>query len=323
SLFGFGPVADVSVILNGEDERQLVEYRAGKDKRDKAPLYFDGESVVGKVVVRVHEGKQLEHYGIKVQFIGCIEMFYDRGTHYEFVSLVQELAAPAELTSTAMYNFEFKNVEKQYESYHGINVKLRYFVQATVSKRVGAITQAKDIWVYSYRVPPEVNSSIRMEVGIEDCLHIEFEYNKSKYHLKDVIVGKIYFLLVRIKIKHMELSIIRRETTGAAPNQYNESETITKFEIMDGAPVRGETIPIRLFLGGFDLTPTYRDVNKKFSTRYYLNLVLIDEENRRYFKQQEITLYRKNEGERKAHDDDNDGGDVTNLADSVSSAIVS
>ena len=102
----------------------------------------------------------------------------------------------------------------------------------------------------------------------------------------------------------MELSIIRRETTGAPPNQYNESETITKFEIMDGAPVKGkipspvqlirsldmllpgETIPIRLFLGGFDLTPTFRDVNKKFSTRYYLNLVLIDEENRRYFKQQ-------------------------------------
>ena len=43
----------------------------------------------------------------------------------------------------------------------------------------------------------------------------------------------------------MELSIIRRETTGAVPNQYNESETITKFEIMDGAPVRGKlrTLP--------------------------------------------------------------------------------
>jgi vacuolar protein sorting-associated protein 26 len=115
---------------------------------------------------------------------------------------------------------------------------------------------------------------------------------------------------VRIKIKHMELSIIRRETTGAPPNVYNESETITKFEIMDGAPVRGtspsfhlsfihadpnppgETIPIRLFLGGFELTPTFRDVNKKFSTRYYLNLVLVDEENRRYFKSSEITIFR-------------------------------
>src|SRR6267154_2917275 len=54
--------------------------------------------------------------------------------------------------------------------------------------------------------------------------------------------------------------------------------------------VPGETIPIRLFLGGFELTPTFRDVNKKFSTRYYLNLVLIDEENRRYFKQQVCML---------------------------------
>jgi vacuolar protein sorting-associated protein 26 len=164
------------------------------------------------------------------------------------------------------------------------------------------VIREKDIWVYSYKPPLESNSSIRMDVGIEDCLHIEFEYSKSKfsadsqmfltsrYHLKDVIVGKIYFLLVRLKIKHMELSIIRRETTGAPPNQYNESETITKFEIMDGAPVRGETIPIRLFLGGFDLTPTFKDVNKKFSTRYYLSLVLVDNDGRRYFKQSEITL---------------------------------
>jgi vacuolar protein sorting-associated protein 26 len=78
-----------------------------------------------------------------------------------------------------------------------------------------------------------------MEVGIEDCLHIEFEYNKSKYHLKDVIVGKIYFLLVRIKIKHMEIAIIKKENTGNGPNIYAENETIAKYEIMDGAPVRG------------------------------------------------------------------------------------
>lgn len=204
-------------------------------------------------------------------------MFFDRGNHYEFLSLNQELAAPGELQHPQTFEFNFKNVEKQYESYNGINVKLRYFVRVTVSRRMADVIREKDIWVYSYRIPPEINSSIKMDVGIEDCLHIEFEYSKSKYHLKDVIVGRIYFLLVRLKIKHMELSIIRRETTGAAPNQYNESETLVRFEIMDGSPSRGETIPIRLFLGGFDLTPTFRDVNKKFSTRYYLSLVLIDE----------------------------------------------
>jgi len=220
------------------------------------------------------------------------ELFYDRGNHHEFLSLVQELADPGEIRDTETLPFEFKNVEKLYESYNGINVKLRYYLRVTIGRRMSDVVSERDLWVHSFRLPAESNNAIKMEVGIEDCLHIEFEYNKSKYHLKDVIVGKIYFLLVRIKIKHMELSIIRRETTGSAPNQYNESETITKFEIMDGAPVRGETIPIRLFLGGFELTPTFRDVNKKFSTRYYLNLVLVDEENRRYFKQQEITFFR-------------------------------
>jgi len=119
-----------------------------------------------------------------------------------------------------------------------------------------------------------------------------------QYNLNDIIIGKIYFLLVRIKIKHMELAVIRRESAGAGPNLFNESETMIKFEIMDGAPVRGECIPVRLFLAGIngELTPTYRNVNNKFSVKYYLNLVLVDEEDRRYFKQQEITIWRKDLG---------------------------
>ncbi|BGP16872.1 hypothetical protein JCM10213_007319 [Rhodosporidiobolus nylandii] len=300
--FGMAPI-EVDVRLADEEDRQAVEVKGdggakgGKGSevagRERCPIYLDGESVRGQAIVRVKDGKGVKHDGIKVEFVGSIELFYDRGNHYEFLSLQQELANPGEMRTAQAFDFEFKNVEKQYESYHGINVKLRYFIRVTVSRRMADIVKEKEIWVHSFRMPPDINNSIKMEVGIEDCLHIEFEYNKAKYHLKDVIVGKIYFLLVRIKIKHMELSIIRRETTGAVPNQYNESETITKFEIMDGAPVRGETIPIRLFLGGFELTPTFRDVNKKFSTRYYLNLVLIDEENRRYFKQQEITVFRQ------------------------------
>jgi hypothetical protein len=55
-----------------------------------------------------------------------IELFYDRGNHYEFVSLAQELASGGEMRQAQSYDFTFKNVEKQYESYSGINVKLRW-----------------------------------------------------------------------------------------------------------------------------------------------------------------------------------------------------
>ena len=53
------------------------------------------------------------------------ELFYDRGHHQEFLSLSQELAAPGEMRQAQTFDFLFKNVEKQYESYQGINVKLR------------------------------------------------------------------------------------------------------------------------------------------------------------------------------------------------------
>lgn len=59
------------------------------------------------------------------------------------------------------------------------------------------------------------------------------------------------------------------------PNTFNENETIAKYEIMDGAPVRGESIPIRVFLAGYELTPTMKDINKKFSVRYYVSSLRI------------------------------------------------
>lgn len=116
--------------------------RTGRDKTELMPLYFDGEPVRGKVnfysiifglshvlytqvQIRAKEGRKVEHNGIKVEFLGTIELYSDRGKHYDFLCLQQELAVPGELKHTVSYDFEFKNVEKQYESYHGINAKLR------------------------------------------------------------------------------------------------------------------------------------------------------------------------------------------------------
>lgn len=50
-----------------------------------------------------------------------------------------------------------------------------------MGRRLNDISKELDIVVHTLSTYPEMNSSIKMEVGIEDCLHIEFEYNKSKY----------------------------------------------------------------------------------------------------------------------------------------------
>ena len=53
------------------------------------------------------------------------ELFYDRGNHHEFTSLVKELARAGVMTENATFDFEFLNVEKPYETYTGTNVRLR------------------------------------------------------------------------------------------------------------------------------------------------------------------------------------------------------
>jgi len=296
-LFGFlGLSANVAIEikLNGIESRKSHVVHTEKGPQ-KIPVYTGEEAVNGTVSLVLPSGKKLEHEGIKLELVGEIGVVYDRGNHHEFITQLQDLAQPGTLSSSQNYDFDFSNTERQFESYNGLNVRLRYYLRCTIATKgfSSNIVKEQDFWVINFQQPPEINNSIKMEVGIEDCLHIEFEYARSKYHLKDVILGKIYFLLVRIKVKYMEVALVKRESTGTAPNLYNESETLTKFEIMDGAPVRGESIPIRLFLGAFDLTPTYKNIHNKFSVKYFLNLVLVDEEDRRYFKQTDITLWRK------------------------------
>jgi len=297
NLIGFN-TCDTRIELGNCEGRKKIDQQTEKELRSLY-VYNAEESVKGTVFVRNKPGQKIEFTSVKIEFIGEIELIYDRGNRHDFTSLKQDVfASPGTIREDCGYEFNFENAEKNCDSYNGLNVRLRYLIRFTIARKFAPnIVKEQEIWVINYGSLPDLNPSIKMEVGIEDCLHIEFEYARSKYHLKDVVIGKIFFLLVRINIKYMEIALIKKETTGTGPNVYNESETITKYEVMDGSPVKGESIPIRLFLSGFDLTPTYKNIHNKFSVKYFLNLVLVDEEDRRYFKQTDINLWRKKPGE--------------------------
>ncbi|CAI0397747.1 unnamed protein product [Linum tenue] len=241
----FKPPCNISIVFADRRTRKQVALKKENGQTVMVPLYQSQDIIAGEVVVEPAQGKKVEHNGIKIELLGQIELYLDRGKFYDFTSLVRELDVPGDLYEKKSYPFEFSTVEMPHESYSGVNVRLRYILKVTISRNyVNNIVEYQDFVVRNYTPQPPVNNSIKMEVGIEDCLHIEFEYSKSKYHLKDVIIGKIYFLLVRIKIKNMELEIRRRESTGSGPNTYVETETLAKYELMDGSPVRGTSMKI-------------------------------------------------------------------------------
>ena len=306
---------------------QSSAHYSGAAGKEQLYAYEASEDVAGVVILRLPlsssgTNKGMEHLGITVQFIGRIDMSFgshEGRPHYDFISLSKELSPPGALyQSETVLPFKFKNMDKELESYRGRNVAVRYIIKVQLERKfLPPVVKEHDVWVQLLGEEPGHHEPIKMEVGIEDCLHIEFEYERRHYHLQDTVAGQIRFLLVAIKLKHMELAVIRRETSGEgvaiaaaaaesstaqsnvdASNIYTETQTLVKYEIMDGAPVKGEVIPVKLCLKGIpaDLTPTYTAVNNRFSVRYFLNLVLVDEDDRRYFKQQEILLWRKELG---------------------------
>ena len=69
---------------------------------------------------------------------------------------------------------------------------------------------------------------------------------------------------------------------------------ISKYEIVDGKPFDNDIVPLRLFIGSFDLTPTFANINNYFSVKYFLKFLISDGDEKYFSKEQEIIFYRKN-----------------------------
>eukprot|EP01127_Copromyxa_protea_P024115 TRINITY_DN9344_c0_g1_i1.p1 TRINITY_DN9344_c0_g1~~TRINITY_DN9344_c0_g1_i1.p1 ORF type:complete len:322 (+),score=31.32 TRINITY_DN9344_c0_g1_i1:3-968(+) len=292
-FFGFSIPADINIRLKGDHS---VHTRPHKDNTvDEIPVVNQDEQISGVIEVEAKSSISFEY--LLVEFIGQTEFLSgpERNNRLQFVHLeLPIMGIPGKLKGTTEFPFTFPRVVMPYESYDGINVRVQYFIQFTCTRSIAAdIRVRKEVRVRNYQEPPEINNSIKLEVGIEDCLHIEFEYNQCKFHLMDAIIGKIYFLLLRVQLKHMELEILRKEWTGSDSDSHSSTQRLSTFEVMDGAPMRGESIPVRIYLENIlALTPTYTYPAMKYQVRYYLNVVLVDSEDRRYFKQAEIFLWR-------------------------------
>ncbi len=73
SFFSFGQSAEIDIVLNDAETRKKAEHKTEDGKKDKYFLFYDGETVSGKVNVTMkNPGKRLEHQGIKIEFIGQI-----------------------------------------------------------------------------------------------------------------------------------------------------------------------------------------------------------------------------------------------------------
>ncbi|KAL0237561.1 hypothetical protein PCE1_000955 [Barthelona sp. PCE] len=278
--------ADIQIEFADEDKQPT--------DNDGLPIYNHTDGLSGKI--NIAPNTEIEHTGVSIELIGELVVFEHPAADTKFLTLKQSFDIESPWTEPKELDFWFNSAEKPYESFSGVHARIKYYVKVSIT-RAGRpdITETKDFIVHMHKKAPMIETPIKLEVGLENRLHIEFEYDKDTYSFNDVILGKIYFLLVRVPIKTMEVSLLRRETVFVGETKRLNIKTLGKWELMDGSPVRGTCIPIRIFMNNDNMGQT-QEISEKISVQYCLNLVIVNEEsNDRYFRQHEIKLYRSKE----------------------------
>lgn len=67
-----------------------------------------------------------------MELVGQVDMLNDKSASYDFFSITKDLEPPGSMFESKQYKFKFGAVDKQNETYCGINVRMRYFVRLVV-----------------------------------------------------------------------------------------------------------------------------------------------------------------------------------------------
>jgi vacuolar protein sorting-associated protein 26 len=307
------------------------------------PTFYSSDTIRGKVQIELNSNQSYNHKGIKIELIGLIETYindsrkinlnnnsnnlisHNENTSNEnatFISYSFELCSPGSLNNDISYfNYQFSNIDKIYESYHGKTFSIRYLLVCTINSQFKSQTEETEIIIINPITYNEFssykNNSLNLNIGIENLLYVCFSLDRTNYHLKDIMTGTVSFKKLNIDMQMMEIQLVRKEILFG---RESEIEIVGNFELLDGSPSSTEDIiPIRLYLRGYrNLSPTIKNSNNfgnnnynnnnfggnynynfsndtisdDISVIYYVNLELADNEDRRYFKKMEINLFR-------------------------------
>ena len=182
----------VDILIDEQINRRKLYLRDEDYNRVILPAFYDKEHVSGAVQVNL-TSKSFEHNGIKIILLGLIQSTTDKKNESQFITLSKELCPAGKLINqNNKFPFVFNNVEKQYESYRGIEFNVRYILRVIISCSLRNLTWEREFGVArpeTKEILTTLNDPIRMDVGIEDWLHLSFELDRTKYSTKDVITN--------------------------------------------------------------------------------------------------------------------------------------
>lgn len=282
--------------MDGSATRSKAVISDSTNIQRQIPIYDSREPISGSVCISP-KGR-FDYANIHIELVGTL-FIVNPEEYQEFLSISREIAKSGAISQDSSYAFAFPRSEKPYETYVGLTFRVRYVLRMTIVRSSGPnITRDQEICIQTVDSEDGFNPTIKVEAGLPDLIQVELELYAQKYPLNGCVMGKVYFISVQTRIKTMELSLLRRERVNMGRQVVKEHEILGRFEVMDGQPVRSDSVPLRLYLTQFPLDPTYRNICGVANVRYFLNLVITDEDDRKMYIRQEVELWRQTLGPR-------------------------
>ena len=303
--------ADIEILLEDTFHPNTIMTNIYCNKLE-CPTFYGSEPIKGSVQISLNNNSsRLNHSGIKIELIGEIDIHANENEEENnninnnqfnrFLSLTNNLSSQGVLNrDNNIYDFEFKSIEKQYDSYRGKKFSIKYLLLVTIETGLSSIKKEKEICIFNCdKNLKRINelfindkNKIKVEIGVESLLHVCFELDRKNYHLKDTITGRVSFKKINLELENMSLRIIKIESLFG---KEGEIEPLGLYEIMEGSPTSTEDIIyFKMYLKGFNnISQTIKnEMNNNIRVSYYLCLEICDSENRNFFKKIEINLFR-------------------------------
>ena len=198
---GASPI--LSITFDPEHRLKLVEvanaFTSSENDSDPEtkfiPVYSSGHLIAGHLdIILPANVKEYDYEEISVYLVGhvlCAELDQDTVFLSHRISLSKGVD---KLTKNESFDFKFSPPSLKMDSFYGSSVKCRYFVRAMI-KRKGFKANIKidqDFMVQNIqklRGPKRV----QMQVGVDDCLHIKFEYDNVNICTQGCLEGIAFY----------------------------------------------------------------------------------------------------------------------------------
>jgi vacuolar protein sorting-associated protein 26 len=171
-------------------------------------------------------------------------------------SIPSKLSDAGQINGSLEFTFPKCQILPRLQTYHGKSFSIFHWFRLSVKKTFGSIDYAEEL--LSYEVTPMIKAldPLCVRVAVAENIRIDLMINRRKFELTDMICGSTHFLLVALKIKSFTVALMAQELMEAGGKTKKLKNILGTWEITDGAPVKGEIIPFRLFLAPLNLSPS-------------------------------------------------------------------